>query len=222
MSLLTAYSRTDETGFIGEFPDPMQRGAIKSYVSINVSAITQDIRDAIADWEDLDLDALLPTVPIGRPDTYPADEIAAVEFIEEALRIAADRVFAATNIKPRTYYGWREGTRKPRASSVGSLWSAVEALYYLAQSHPNLSAWFKDNAQAQELFDAGRFAELARLEVDWLARTYGRTPPQAPYSHLDDIDAGPIRHDGARLRAQINPVRVEIAHIMTRTRRTDD
>lgn len=222
MSLITAHPRTDETGFIGTFPDLPHRGTIKSYVSINVAAITRDIRDALADWEDLDLDDLLPTVPIERPETYPTDEVAAVEFIEGALRIPADRIFAATGVKPRTYYGWREGARKPRASSVGSLWSAVEAIYYVSQSHPNLSAWFNDNREAQELFDTGKFAELARLEVDWLARTYGPAPTLAPYSHLDDIGAGPGRRPGFRRRAQVNPVPVPATRIQARTRRTDD
>lgn len=221
MRLMTAHPRADETGFIGRFPDLRQRGIIKSNISINVTAITQDIRDALAEWENLDLDDLLPTVPIGRPDTYPSDEVAAVEFIEGALRIAADRVFAATGIKPRTYYGWRDGARKPRASSIGNLWSAVEALYYLAQSHPNLSGWFKDNIEAQELFDAGKFTELARLEVDWRARTYGPAPTQAPYSHLDDIASGPTRRPGARRRAQVNPVPVPTTRIEARARRSD-
>lgn len=222
MTLMTAYQRTNETGFIGKFLELPERRTIKSFISINVAAIAQDIRDVIADWEDLDLDDLLPTVPFGRPSAYPADEVSAVGFIESALRISVDRVLTATGIKPRTYYGWREGGRKPRASSVGDLWSAVEALYYLAQSHPNLSAWFKDNSDAQDLFDAGQFAELARLEVDWLVRNYGPAPTQAPYSHLDDIAAGPTHRPGARRSPQINPVIVSTSRIERGVRRTDD
>jgi hypothetical protein len=218
--MTAAHPRTNETRFIGTFPDTPERRTIRSYISINVAAVTKDIRDAIAEWEDLDLDDLLPSPLVGGPGTYPADEVAAVEFIEGALRIPADRIFAATGIRPRTYYGWREGVRKPRASSVGTLWSAVEAVYYLAHRHPNLSAWFKDNTEAWELFDAGKFTDLARLEVEWFARNYGPAPALAPYSHLDDIAAGPSRRRGKR--AQVHPVPVRTTRIGARARRTND
>lgn len=223
MSLLMPHPRTNETGFIGTFPDPPQRGTIKSFTSINVSAITEDIRNALADWEDLNLDDLLPTVPTGRPDTYPADEVAAVEFIADTLHLAAERVLVAVGIKPRTYYGWKEKTRRPRPSSIGSLWAAVESFYYLAESHPNLLAWFNDTPEAQNLFDNGQFEELARLEVDWVTRTYGPAPWLVPYSHLDDIAAGPTTTgDDAPKRTPLNPVPVPTTNLKAQTRRTDD
>ena len=209
MSLLMPHRRVDETGFIGTFPEKSRRGTIKSVVSINISAVTEDIRDVLADWEEMNLDDLLPTVPLGRPVGYPADEVSAVEFVADSLRITVERVLNAVDIKPRTFYGWKERERRPRASSVGRLWAAVEPVFYLAQSRPNLVAWFAETPEAQVLFDGGDFDAFVALELDWTARAFGAGGAQAPYTHLQDIAAGPSVDEANRpRRTPVRPVPV--------------
>ena len=72
---------------------------------------------------------------------------------------------------------------------MGRLWAAVEPVYYLVRSRPNLVAWFTETRQAQMLFDAGDFDALVQLELDRTVRTFEAAPAQAPYTHLQDAAA---------------------------------
>lgn len=183
MKLMTLPATAVDTGFVGRFPDLYTRSARST---INVAAISDQIREVLADWDEIDLDAVLAEAPTGRPESYPVDEIGAVEFLRDLLRISQDRVLQAVGIAERTFFGWKQHGRRPRTSSTGLLWAAVEALYYLQESHPNLAGWFNDNIRAQELFAAGQFDKLVALELDWAVREYAPTPAQAPYDYTQE------------------------------------
>lgn len=223
MSLLMPPPRVDETGFIGTFPEKSRRGTIKSIVSINISAVTEDIRNVLAEWDEMDLDELLSTVPFARPTEYPADEVSAVEFVADRLRIPVERVLSAVGVKSRTYYGWKERARRPRTSSIGRLWAAVEPIFYLAQSRQNLVAWFAETPEAQALWDAGDFDGFVALELESRIRAFDVVGSQAPYTHLQDVAAGPSAGAGDRpRRTPLHPVPVGSTVLRKAQRRIDD
>lgn len=173
------------TRFVRAFPPFAPRAAPSS---INLRVVSGLVREVLAEWDQIDVDQVVPTAPAARPAGYPADEVSAVEFLRDTLRISQERVLASAGVAERTFFGWKQHGRRPRASSIGRLWAAVEAVYYLIGSHPNLAGWFADNPLAQDMFDAGQFDQFVQLELDWAIRTYGATPRSTPFSHLDDVE----------------------------------
>jgi hypothetical protein len=167
-----------ESGFVQTFPRFFQRA---SRTSINVKPVTERIREVLVESDGLDLEELVAEVhPCGRPETYPANEVAAVEFIRDLLRITQEEVLSAVGVADRTFFGWKQHGRRPRRTSTGNLWPAVEVLFYLQDAHPNLGGWFHDDSAARSMFAEGRFSDLANRELDWAMRTYSVGPRPAP------------------------------------------
>ena len=218
MSVMVQSVSSSQTGFIGTFPEFYKRA---SRTSLNIGPITDRIRDVLAESDHMDLEVLLEVRPTGRPPLYPIDEVAAVEFIRDALRVTQDQVLAAVGVAERTYFGWKQHGRRARMSSTGGLWPAVEVLFYLADAHPNLAGWFQDTAEAQALFTAGDFKGLADLELDWALRTYGPQPRRGAPEVLEAPPAEAVAEEKGTDR-RLSPVAVDTTDLRAHTHRRDD
>ncbi len=130
--------------------------------------VEPDVVSVIDAW-DAGASATVDTRP------YPKDAVDAVEFIRDLLNVSLNDVFKATGVSERTFHGWKSRGHKPQAGSLGGLWPMADTLWYLANSHPNLEAWFHSSNEAKAAFGRGDSNQLALLEFDWAARTY---PPQ--------------------------------------------
>lgn len=218
MSVMVKSVTASQSGFIGTFPPFYKR---VSRTSLNIVPVRDRIRDVLAEFDEMDLEELMEVRPSDRPATYPADEVAAIEFVRDSLRVTQDQVLAAVGVAGRTFFGWKQLGRRPRVSSTGSLWSAVEVVFYLADAHPNLAGWFHDSPEAQQAFAAGEFDTLAHLELDWAARTYG---PTAHRRALDVVDHVPVENAAEErgTTRRLAPVAVDTTNLRAHTRRRDD
>lgn len=218
MSVMVQSAAASQTGFIGTFPPFYER---VSRTSLNIAPITDRIRDVLAEFDEMDLEQLLDVRPTGRPATYPADEVAAVDFLRDSLRVTQEQVLAAVGVAGRTFFGWKQLGRRPRMSSTGSLWSAVEVVFYLADTHPNLAGWFQDSPDAQQAFAAGEFGTLAHLELDWAARTYGPTARRWAPDVVDRVPDETAAEERGTAR-RLAPLAVDTTDLRAHTRRRDD
>ena len=209
---------SSQTGFIGTFPPFYERA---SRTSLNVGPITDRIREVLAESDYMDLEELLEIRPVGRPPLYPVDEVAGVKFLRDALRVTQDQVLAAVGVAERTFFGWKQHGRRPRMSSTGSLWPAVEVVFYLAEAHPNLAGWFQDSGDAQALFASGDFKGLAHLELNWAVRTYGRQARRSAPAMLETPPAQDVANEKLMGR-RLSPVAVDTTDLRAHTRRRDD
>ncbi len=175
MSVVTWTATADIFGVADRFAKLFRRF---SQTSVNVDVVSQDVGRVITGWDDLVLEA--PSGAAMDDSSFPNEPVDAVDHIARLLRLPHERVIAAVQIAPRTYYGWKTEGRRARPQSLGRLWPMTEAIHFMARAHPNLAAWFNVNTQAQILFDAGDVDGLVQLELDWALRTYPRRTPVAP------------------------------------------
>lgn len=218
MSVMVRSVAASQSGFVGTFPPFYER---VSRTSLNIAPIKELIRDVLAEFDELDIEELLDARPADRPATYPADEVAAVEFLRNSLRVTQDQVLAAVGVAQRTFFGWKQHGRRPRMSSTGSLWSAVEVVFYLSDAHPNLAGWFQNSPEAQQAFAGGNFDTLARLELDWAARTYGPTVRRWAPDVVEQIPPDAVVAERGTAR-RLTPVAVDTTNLRAHTRRRDD
>lgn len=115
----------------------------------------------------------------------PANAVDAVDFIVRSLHVGRDRVFAASGISERTFYGWKSG-HTPRENKVQLLWAWVHVLSQLHTSRHELAGWFHASSEAQAAFDAGD--PNAFLTAEFHTVTRGRTTaaPEVPRDRRDD------------------------------------
>jgi hypothetical protein len=136
--------------------------------SLSAEAVPIEVVDIIRGW---DPESLVESVP----PVYPTSAVEAVDFIRDLLRIPRSAVFAALSISEKSFHNWARFGHRPRPSSTGALWPMTEALYRLANGHPNLAAWFHSDQAAKEAFQAADVNALALAELAWAVRTYA--PP---------------------------------------------
>lgn len=177
MTVTVHSSTTSPFDFLGTFPPVFRRASESKF---NAYLIDEKIRTVLGEWDfyasaadTLSVSEIATITPLAETTSpYPTDPVEAIRYIGSVLQISQDQVLDAVGIKERTYFGWKTQLRRPRPSSLGHLWSVVEALQYLRQSHPNLAAWFHASPQAQEFFAVGNIDGLVHLELDWALSTY--------------------------------------------------
>jgi hypothetical protein len=158
-----------------------------------------DVVEIIRGW---DPRSLVESVP----PTYPTSAVDAVDFIRDLLMISRTAVLEALSISEKSFHNWVRYGHRPRPSSIGSLWPMTEALFRLAEGHPNLAAWFHSDQVAQEAFQDADVNALALAELAWAARTYAPLVRNAPDFDLKlgVDDAVPVRQR-ARKASSIAP-----------------
>ena len=191
MSVMTATATADFYGIADSFANLFRRF---SQTSVNVDVVSQDVGRVITDWDDLVLEA--PSDAAVEDSPFPNEPVEAVNHVARLLGLAHERVIAAVQIAPRTYYGLKTGGRRARPQSLGRLWPMTEAIHFMARAHSNLAAWFNGNAKAQTLFDAGDVDGLVQLELDWALRSYPRRTSVAPDFGDTGVPAGHAEHAG--------------------------
>lgn len=215
LSSMVRSASDTETGMFGDWTSlRLDRRASKT--CLNVEAVTEQIRAVLAESDEMKLD----TPRDSRVAEYPADEVEAVKFIRQLLRVSQDDVLAAVGVAPRTFHGWRQRGHRPRKASTGALWEATESLFFLKNAHPNLAGWFHASEEARARFAAGDFAWLSDVGLDWAARNSGPPPLHGARVYLDDkFTAQEIR--GKRGPA-LRPTRVRAASLKGLSRRDHD
>jgi hypothetical protein len=163
------------------------------------------------------LDAAVEDAP------FPNEPVDAVDYIAQLLGLPHERVIAAVQIAPRTYYGWKTEGRRARPQSLGRLWPMTEAIHFMARAHSNLAAWLNGSDEARALFDTGDVDGLVQLELDWALRTYPRRTPVAPEYGGDGVPAEDAGGQAAgaeprRAKTPLRPRTDDVAEV-TLTRR---
>lgn len=99
------------------------------------------------------------------PDT--ADALTVFERIRDELGVTQKDLLAATGIKRRTFYSWKDtSTPRPRPSSLGRLWNLADALVDLREvlERP-IAAWLHSSPERLAAFKEGRFEEIVDSAV---------------------------------------------------------
>lgn len=219
MSVMMYSSTADPFGISSTFPQWVRRVAPST---VNVNLLDDTIQAVLSSWEQL-RDAPLgrwsdvPAVNvIGRP--YPETPETAIDYLRDVLQVARADVFAAVDVHERTFHNWqKKPNTRPRASSLGRLWSVVDALFHLQAAHPNIAAWYHATPAAQEAFKAGDVNRLLQLELEYanensVSLTATRIP--APYfGDLGDLRDDPETDDPTR------PAKADGPRVRTGTRR---
>lgn len=156
--------------------------------SLNTDAVAAEIAAVVLEW-----DSRTPAVL-----AYPRNEVAAVHFIQDVLRLPRGAVLAAVGIAEKSFYNWTGKGNQPRASSTGNLWPMTRVLHALAVVHPQLASWYHSSPQAQQAFQAGDANALAIAESTWALRCYA--PPVRSAVDFDAVhDVAPTQRP-ARIR----------------------
>lgn len=123
----------------------------RAYVSTQVDwkAVPEDVHRAFEAWS---VGGQAHVIDEPTPLESP---VAAVEFVAQQLQISQDRVLKAAGIAERTFYGWKTEARRPRVSSLGSLWALVQVVERLGDGGRTVSRLFQTSARAQQAFDRG-------------------------------------------------------------------
>jgi hypothetical protein len=149
------------------------------------------VRDIVSDWDDIvfGIDDTLatndeftrvyldPTALMHRPATWIAtgasalstrvlgagSAVSVIEELADRLEFPIDRVLAAADIKPRTFYVWRERAEsQPRLASQGRLWALKQCIDDLGNLVEAPSRWLIDPKRLA-LLEAGAFDELVQI-----------------------------------------------------------
>jgi hypothetical protein len=102
-----------------------------------------------------------------RVDPVRADPLAVFDRIQGELAVEQQELFAATGIRRRTYYSWRNPSApRPRPSSLGRLWHLADALADLRETLDRpVAAWLHASPARMAAFKEGRFEDLVNLAV---------------------------------------------------------
>ncbi|WP_125613016.1 hypothetical protein [Specibacter cremeus] len=111
-----------------------------------------------------------PSKPFGTAsqcDPETPDPLAVFERIQGELRVTQKDLFAATGIKRRTFYSWKDpSTPRPRPSSLGRLWHLADALEDLRETLDRpVAVWLHSSSERMTAFKAGHFEDLVDLAV---------------------------------------------------------
>jgi hypothetical protein len=174
--------------------------------SLSAESVPIEVVEIIRGWDPRSLVESVPPV-------YPTSAVDAVDFIRDLLMISRSAVLDALRISEKSFHNWARYGHRPRPSSTGALWPMTEALYRLANGHPNLGSWFQSDQAAQEAFHVADVNALALAELTWAVRTYAPVVRVAPDFDLN-LDA--VADVPARRRAQVTS---SIAPTATRRRR---
>lgn len=114
--------------------------------------------------------ARLLVVKVGdtpRVDPDTADALSVFERIQGELAVTQKDLLAATGIKRRTFYSWKDpSTPRPRPASVGRLWHLADALVDLREALERpVAAWLHSSTDRMAAFKEGRFEDLVDLAV---------------------------------------------------------
>lgn len=115
----------------------------------------------------------------------PTSAVDAVDYIARSLHVRRDRVFAASGISERTFYGWKSG-HTPREEKVQLLWAWVHVLSQLHTTRHELAGWFHASSDAQAAFDAGDPNAFLTAEFHTVTRGRTATAPEVPRDRRDD------------------------------------
>ena len=109
---------------------------------------------------------LVDTAP--GPSSDEMDAVDAVSYLRSCLGVSQRAIEQATGIKHRTLQYWKKNPEaKPRAGSLGQLWtllSAVEDLNNYLGDKP-VAVWLKERPGRLESLKAGQFRRLVDLET---------------------------------------------------------
>ena len=135
--------------------------------------VEPDVVSVIDAW-DAGASATVDTRP------YPKDAVDAVEFIGDLLNVSLNDVFKATGVSERTFHGWKSRTQTASRKSRRPV-ADGDTLWYLANSHPNLEAWFHSSNEAKGGVRSRRLKPVGAARVrPWAARTYLRRSIASP------------------------------------------
>jgi hypothetical protein len=100
-------------------------------------------------------------------DPEKADPLAVFDRIQNELAVTQKELLAATGIRRRTYYSWKNpATPRPRPSSLGRLWHLADALVDLRETMERpVAAWLHSSPERMAAFKEGRFEDLVDLGV---------------------------------------------------------
>jgi len=88
-----------------------------------------------------------------------------IQELADRLDFPIDRILTAADIKPRTYYIWKERTgSQPRLASQGRLWALKQCIEDLTNLVETPSRWLTDPTRIG-LFETGAFDQLVELAV---------------------------------------------------------
>lgn len=149
----------------------------RSRTEFNSSVVRPEIAGVLRRWDNES-----PSSEVDSSE-FPVDSVEAVAFVVAKLGVTQEEVLNAAGIKERTFFGWRNGVHRPRASSEGQLWPMVQVVGRLSNIHDHLAAWFQSSRSAREAFNAGDLNALIAAEMDWSLRN---VPMRAPFIPGDD------------------------------------
>src|SRR5438067_8974759 len=102
MSIMTPTATVDIFGIADRFVNLFLRF---SQTSVNVDVVSRDVGMLITQWDGLLLETASAAAVEDAP--FPNEPVDAVDHIAQVLRLPHERVIAAVQIAPRTYYGWK-------------------------------------------------------------------------------------------------------------------
>ena len=179
--------------------------AHRAYVSTQVdwTAVPEDIHRAFVAWRVTGQSQIVDeAIPLESP-------VAAVEFIAQQLQISQDRVLKAAGIAERTFYGWKTEARRPRVSSLGSLWALVQVVERLSDGGRAVSRLFQGSARAQQAFDRGDANGIVQALL--LDASNGSAPNWGPSYDLRASELGSATRSLRRNTPVTAAVRVNLA-----------
>jgi hypothetical protein len=102
-----------------------------------------------------------------RVDREQPDPLIVFDRIQGELAVTQKELLAATGIRHRTYYSWRNLTMpRPRPASLGRLWHLADALVDLRETLERpVAAWIHASPERMAAFKEGRFEDLVDLAV---------------------------------------------------------
>lgn len=102
-----------------------------------------------------------------RVDPEEAEPLAVFDRIQDELAVTQKELLAATGIRRRTYYSWKNpSTPRPRPSSLGRLWHLADALVDLRETLGRpIAPWLHSSPERLAAFREGRFEDLVDLGV---------------------------------------------------------
>ncbi len=174
--------------------------------SLSAESVPTEVVEIIRGWDPRSLVESVPSV-------YPTSAVDAVDFIRDLLMISRSAVLDALSISEKSFHNWARYGHRPRPSSTGALWPMTEALFRLADGHPNLAAWFHSDQSAQEAFHDADVNALALAELAWATRAYAPLVRNTP-----DFDLNPGVDDAVPARRRARKVS-SIAPTATRRKR---
>lgn len=161
-------------------PSPRMRRPVGVPTRMDLATLPAPISRALEAWGAADV--------VSSPErklAAPTNAVDAVDFIARTIHVGRERVFAASGVSERTFYGWKSG-HTPREDKVRLLWAWVHVLSQLHTSRHELAGWFHASDEAQRAFDAGDPNAFLAAEFHMATRGRAATTPEVPRDRRDD------------------------------------